>query len=140
MIFIINLTLTHLHHKDVAYLSAADGFLKTCKQKKKLIKTSNLSYCHHVFNSIQLLHFHLQGVSKRIWVCFQSHLLQICCMWEKVNKSAADKALYANLLKIPLNESIINQHYYRFLLNPFPHTTILQQTTLNIFCQNIGSN
>ena len=22
-------------------------------------------------------------------------------------------------------------------LNPFPHTTILQQTTLNIFCQNI---
>ena len=22
--------------------------------------------------------------------------------------------------------------------NPFPHTTILQQTTLNLFCQNIG--
>ena len=26
---------------------------------------------------------------------------------------------------------------YRF--NPFPHTTILQQTTLNVFCQNIGN-
>ena len=24
-----------------------------------------------------------------------------------------------------------------YLLNPFPHTTILQQTTLNVFCQNI---
>ena len=23
------------------------------------------------------------------------------------------------------------------MLNPFPHTTILQQTTLNVFCQNI---
>ena len=23
------------------------------------------------------------------------------------------------------------------LINPFPHTTILQQTTLNVFCQNI---
>ena len=23
------------------------------------------------------------------------------------------------------------------LFNPFPHTTILQQTTLNVFCQNI---
>ena len=30
-------------------------------------------------------------------------------------------------------------HYPRFwkVLNPFPHTTFLQQTTLNIFCQKI---
>ena len=28
-------------------------------------------------------------------------------------------------------------HYCLIKINPFPHTTILQQTTLNIFCQNI---
>ena len=26
---------------------------------------------------------------------------------------------------------------YAYLINPFPHMTILQQTTLNLFCQNI---
>ena len=36
---------------------------------------------------------------------FQSHLLQLCLMRDRVN--------------------------------PFPHTTILQQTTLNVFCRNI---
>ena len=39
-----------------------DDFLKTCWQKKKLLKTSNFSFIHHVFNSIQLLYFHLKGV------------------------------------------------------------------------------
>ena len=28
-------------------------------------------------------------------------------------------------------------YYYKIDINPFHHTTILQQTTLNIFCQNI---
>ena len=58
--------------------------VKTLWQIKKLLKTSNFSFCHHVFNSIQLFHFHLKGVSKNIWVCFQNHLLQICCIWERV--------------------------------------------------------
>ena len=33
------------------------------------------------------------------------------------------------------------KHYFIILhfstINPFPHTAILQQTTLNVFCQNI---
>ena len=28
-------------------------------------------------------------------------------------------------------------YYEQYLLNPFPHPTNMQQTTLNIFCQNI---
>ena len=43
--------------------------------------------------------------------CFQSRLLQICCMLERI------------------------KDYCLVGFNPFPHTTILQQTTLNIFCQ-----
>ena len=35
--------------------------------------------------------------------------------------------------KRKFNRELHKQWY----LNPFPHTTILQQTTLNIFCQNI---
>ena len=30
-----------------------------------------------------------------------------------------------------------SQIYLKLELNPLPHTTILQQTTLNIFCQNM---
>ena len=59
-------------HKDV---SAADGVLKTWRQEEKLLKTTNYSFCHHVFNSIQSLYFHLKGVSNCLRVCFQSLLL-----------------------------------------------------------------
>ena len=39
--------------------------------------------------------------------------------------------IYSNLLVNP--EVLLLDHR----VNPFPHTTILQQTTLNIFCQNM---
>ena len=61
-------------------------FLKTWLQEKKLLKTSNFSFSHHVFNYFHLLYFHLKKVSKFFWVCFQSRLLQICCMWEMVKE------------------------------------------------------
>ena len=48
----------------------SDDFLKTWRQRKKMLKTSNFYFCHHVFNSIQLLYFHLKVVSKCVRVCF----------------------------------------------------------------------
>ena len=47
----------------------------------KLLKISNFSFCHNVFNF-----FHLWRVSMFLPRCFQSLLLQICCMWERVNR------------------------------------------------------
>ena len=66
---------------------AADGFLKTWRQKKKLLKASNFSFGHHVFNTNQLLFFHLKGFSVLLPRYFQSRLLQICCMWERVKQN-----------------------------------------------------
>ena len=37
---------------------------------------------------------------------------------------------------MPKAEMAQNEKFL-LLLNPFPHMTILQQTTLNVFCQNI---
>ena len=34
---------------------------------------------------------------------------------------------------------ILKLSIFSMLFNPFPHTTILQQTTLNVFCQNIDN-
>ena len=41
--------------KMLSDASAADSFLKTWPQQKKLLKTSNFSFCHQVSNSFQLL-------------------------------------------------------------------------------------
>ena len=54
---------------------AADSFLKTWRQKKKLLNTSNFFFCHHVFNSIQLLFFHLKG----FFVLFCLDVFKVVC-------------------------------------------------------------
>ena len=51
-------------------------------------------------------------------------LPRIYCMWKRIKSC-----------KIMLINSWKKLQTY---LNPFPHTIILQQTTLNLFCQNIG--
>ena len=35
------------------------------------------------------------------------------------------------------NKQWVRQHLRYVLVNPFPHTTILRQTTLNVFCQKM---
>ena len=64
--------------------SAADGFLKTQCQKKKLLKTSNFSFCHNVFHfQSQVIHSIIETfyfLTKHV----QSRLLQNCCMRERV--------------------------------------------------------
>ena len=55
--------------------------------KEEIAQNEHFSFCHHVLNSIQLLYFHLKGVSN-FFFGFQSRLLHICCMRERVNKYA----------------------------------------------------
>ena len=51
---------------------------------------------------------------------FNSRSLATCLFWKQ-------ELCYIICLNLGINTSV----------NPFPHTTILQQTTLNIFCQKI---
>ena len=66
--------------------SAADCFLKTQCQKKKLLKTSNFSFCHNVF------HFQSQVIHSILEIFYfltkyvQSRLLQNCRMVNKLLK------------------------------------------------------
>ena len=67
-------------HTDVFWRLCSRRLLKTLWQKEKLLITSNFSFCHNVFNSIEKSIFHLLTVL----TVFQSRLLQNCCMWERV--------------------------------------------------------
>ena len=49
-----NNTIYPFPYKYAFDISAADGFLKTCQQKKKLLKTSNFSPCFHIYSIIVL--------------------------------------------------------------------------------------
>ena len=44
-------------HIDAFWRLYSRRILKTWRQKKKLLKTSKFFFCHHVFNSIQLLYY-----------------------------------------------------------------------------------
>ena len=76
--------------------------------KEKLLKMSNFSFCYHVFNSFQLLCFHLKGVYNFVGVCFQSRLLQICCIWERDKIRLKLAHSYIDLMGIPYRSSQIN--------------------------------
>ena len=45
-----------------------------------------------MFDKYLLLYFHLKGVSNYFLVCFQSRLLQMCCMWERVKEKVLSNA------------------------------------------------
>ena len=67
----------------------------------------------------------------------QFHLLPLC-----FQKSSAADAPEMVLMRKRVKTQYYYLQYTSFkalinLFNPFPHMTILQQTTLNIFCQNI---
>ena len=64
--------------------SAADGFLKTQWQKKKLLKTSNFSFCHNVFHCQSQVIYSIIEIFYFLTKNVQSCLLQNCRMREKV--------------------------------------------------------
>ena len=128
----------HFPHTDTfGHLCSWWLLKKTLWQKEKFFITINFSFSHHVFNSIQLdtiilqsfieiFHIFVSIFSVFLSRYFPSLLLLNCCMWESV--------------KIISNVRSADCRYCFRLsdnVNPFPHTTNLQQTILNIFCQEI---
>ena len=53
--------------------------------RKKLLKTSNFSFCHNVFNLFSVIIPSFLGIFRILRRCFQSRQLQIWCIWERVN-------------------------------------------------------
>ena len=90
------MTLTLSQIKTLSDTSAADSFLKTCQQ------ISNFSFCHHVFNPIQFINWSFRrskGFSVLLPRRFQSRLLQICCMRERVNTNIPHADAFRSLSK-----------------------------------------
>ena len=52
--------------------------------KVKLLMISNCSFGHNIFNFIQQLSYLWWRIFRFLSLCFQSRLLQISCMWERV--------------------------------------------------------
>ena len=64
--------------------SATEKKLKTLWQMEKWLMMSNFSICKifsTIFKGYSLIY---KSLSISLLICFQSHLLQICCMWEWV--------------------------------------------------------
>ena len=100
-------------HKYALWRLCSRPLFENLRQKKKLLKTRNFSFCHHDFTFIELLFFHLKGFSVLFPKHFQSNLLQIYCRWERVNKivllfEAEDcKDIYSKLLTTPFEISAV---------------------------------
>ena len=70
---------------DAFWRNNSRRLLKTLWPKVKLLMMSNFSIGHHVFNFIQQLSYLLWRFFMFLSLRFQSRLLQICCMWKRVN-------------------------------------------------------
>ena len=90
--------------------------MKTFWQKE--MSSDPYSLYNQLYNSINTLSF----TDFQFFLIYQSLLLQASCLWERDNETCSHT-----------HTIWLHCHY----INPFPHTTILQQTTLNIFCQKI---
>ena len=75
---------------DAFWRKSSRRLLKKMWPKRKLLMMSNFSFGHNVFNFIKQLSYLLWIVFMFLSLCFQSHLQQICCMWERVNNCNAD--------------------------------------------------
>ena len=72
---------------DAFWRNSSRRLLKTLWPKVKLFMMSNFSFGHNVFNFIYKLSYLLWRFFRFLSLCFQSRLLQICCMWEMVKKT-----------------------------------------------------
>ena len=98
------------------------------------------SYVQFYFNNSLHIHACLY-VRKYIHI----HMLVHICMsvrlhWEQESSwsACADVAHFRNRLAWDMDHvNILVNPVIQWPFNPFPHTTILQQTTSNIFCQKI---
>ena len=85
-------------HTDSFWRLYSRRFLKTLWQKWKLLMMSNFPFCHFQSNIFFLYPS----------VCFESHLLQICCMWERV------KLMYVLIINTSLQTLNSNLFFIRW--------------------------
>ena len=78
------------------HLDASTGrrLLKTLWQKEKLLIMSNLSFCHYVFNSFQLLNVSLQIISKNLRRVFSNSSTQ----WRLIEQSSTPFIVWSEWL------------------------------------------
>ena len=69
---------------DTFWRKSSRRLLKTLWPKVKLLMMSNFSFGHNVFNFIQQLSYLLWTFFRLLSQCFQSRLLQMCCMPDRV--------------------------------------------------------
>ena len=115
--------------------------LKILWQSKKLLKMSNLSFVIILSNVIccKCVYFILSLMQ---WVyIFLIQQIYSRWFWKRLGKTVENlykrKPIHWKDLKTFLQKEtlLIMSHFCfcNYVLNPFPHTTYLQQTTLNIF-------
>ena len=104
--------------KTLSDASAADDFLKQWRQKKKLLNlTSNFSLCHHVFNSIKVLYFHIKGVSISFWYVFKVACCRVVVFGKGIMAiSRYDKRSLIAVQNMPSQVRL-------FFFDPFPRQT-----------------
>ena len=118
---------------DALWRICSRRLLKTSWQTEKLLTMSNFSFCHDVFNSFRYYTFIFRKNSR----CFQSRLLQICCMWEGVKSSAADVSKCSKTVKASQNiyatsrEEVLENWQFRGVFSPNSQEVILPANHLS---------
>ena len=94
---------------DAFWSNSSRRLLKTLRSKVKLLMMmSNFPFGHNVSNFIKQLSYLLWKLFRFSSPCFQSRLLPICCMWERV--------------KDKVHQVILEDYCHRFF-SPFPRWT-----------------
>ena len=101
--------------------------------EKYLLIVSNFTFGHNVVKSRLLL---LRQIVSAGWKVSQNLYFKITACFVPRRKHLWFMAF---VCKIYVSLQIVIL-YNTFLLNPFPHTAILQQTTLNVFCQKFSKS
>ena len=82
------------------YFDASDGFLKRWRQKKKSHKKEKFLLLLPCFQLYSTLFFHLNEFSVLLSRCFQSRVLQICRMWERVSLKDIGRIHYLSRIRL----------------------------------------
>ena len=107
------------------YSHTSDLSFKNIVRNSIIAIMSNFSFSKNLFISVLKLNIQLSESFAH---------LHLNCGWAIVinHSQSAQAAPFSSWTNGP-----ITKRFRRNISYPFPHTTILQQTTLNVFCQNI---
>ena len=103
--------------------NSSSRLLKTLWPKGKWLITSNFPFDHNVFSFILQLSYLLWSFFRFLPQCFQSRLLQICCMWERVK-----------CVIYPIYDSCFNDNLWKHCWKATNHCTWNKKFRLLSFC------